>query len=247
MYSNGVVIVDGIRLATTTEVGVVHGEVITVSNLLVALQGQVTTNLTNQNNTNVIFRGMIETNATNIILEASRATNAEANIQSNLTLHVDDTNNPHLVTAEQAGATPTNTIVVGTVKYTFTNTPSGPAYSMRFDPTTSNAWFVDSELSFQEFRSVNPDAGGTCTITHAHGSLVRIDAVTNGTFTVTFDNTDFPSNGVNRVGVELWTPTNPVVFDPATITNMTALSISTQTWTSLFFRRVATNLWQGRQ
>ena len=101
--------------------------------------------------------------------------------------------------------------------------------------------------SYQAFTAtITPDAGGTCTISYASGSLVKIDAVTGGTFTVTFDNTDYPTNGVNRVGLEIWAPTNPVAFDNATITNVTAPTI-TNTWASLFFRKVTTNLWYGRQ
>ena len=102
------------------------------------------------------------------------------------------------------------------------------------------------EVSYQPFSSTNtPDAGGTCTIVYASGSLVKIDANTN--ITLTFDNTAFPTEGVSRVGVEIYSPTNSVAFATATITNATAPTISTSSWTSLFFRRVTTNLWYGRQ
>ena len=102
------------------------------------------------------------------------------------------------------------------------------------------------EVPYQAYTTtLAPDAGGTCTITYASGSLVRIAPETN--ITVTFDNTSYPTNGVNRVGVEIFAPTNSVAFAYDTITNTTAPAISTSSWTSLFFRRVTTNLWYGRQ
>jgi len=102
------------------------------------------------------------------------------------------------------------------------------------------------EAPYQTYSAtVDPAAGETCTIVYASGSLVKITA-TNGLTTLTFDNTNYPTNGVNRVAVELWAGTNDIGFASATITNVTAPTISTNDWTSLFFRKSATNLWYGR-
>ena len=103
------------------------------------------------------------------------------------------------------------------------------------------------EVPYQSFTSTNtPDAGGTCTIAYASGSLVKIDANTN--ITLTFDNTNFPTNGVNRVGVEIWSSTNTVSFLDAIVTNETELVFTNKSPASLFFRKTGTNtLWWGRQ
>jgi hypothetical protein len=103
------------------------------------------------------------------------------------------------------------------------------------------------EVPYQTYTAtISPDAGGTCTITYAHGSLVRIAVDTN--ITLTFDNTDYPTNGINRVGVEILALTNSVAFATSTITNATAPSGFTNGWVSLFFRKANTNtLWKGRQ
>ena len=101
---------------------------------------------------------------------------------------------------------------------------------------------------YQPYSStVYPGAGETCTIAYASGSLVKITA-TNGLTTLTFDNTGYRTNGVSRVGVELWAGTNAIAFTTATITNAVAPTISTNAWNSLFFRRTdADATWKGRQ
>ena len=115
--------------------------------------------------------------------------------------------------------------------------------------TTNNyeARLTALEVPYQTYSAtVDPDAGGTCTIVYASGSLVKITA-TDGLTTLTFDNTDYPTNGVNRVAVELWAGTNDIGFAIATITNATAPTVSTNDWTSLYFRKSGTNtLWKGR-
>jgi hypothetical protein len=103
------------------------------------------------------------------------------------------------------------------------------------------------ESPYQAWTVLNPGEGETCTITIAHGSLVKIEA-TNGLTTIAFDNAGYSTQGVSRVGVELWAGTNAIGFDSATITNPTAPTISTDAWNSLFFRRTADNaIWEGRQ
>jgi len=106
---------------------------------------------------------------------------------------------------------------------------------------------LNSNLSYQAFATWLTDADGTATVTYASGSLVALVVTNEAGITITFDNANFPTNGVNRVGLELWASTNSVAFDTATITNATAPTIYTNRWTSLFFRRVTTNLWYGRQ
>ena len=103
------------------------------------------------------------------------------------------------------------------------------------------------EVPYQAYSAVISAVGGTCTVTYASGSLVSITAGTSPT-TITFDNTNFPTNGVNRVGVELWAGTNTIAFLTTSITNATAPTISSNAWTDLFFRKAGTNaLWKGRQ
>ena len=97
---------------------------------------------------------------------------------------------------------------------------------------------------YQAATVVTP-ADGTATIAYASGSLVSI--VPTAPVTITFDNTDFGTQGVSRVGVEIYAGTNSVAFATATITNATAPTISTSAWSSIFFRRTADELWKGRQ
>jgi len=98
---------------------------------------------------------------------------------------------------------------------------------------------------FQEFSSSVEAVDGTATVVYASGNLVRIEA-TNDT-EITFDNTDFPTNGVNRVWIELLAGAHTITFNEATITNAVAPTPSTENWTSLEFRRTTTNLWRGVQ
>lgn len=98
---------------------------------------------------------------------------------------------------------------------------------------------------FQTFTTV-ASVDGTCTVSAASGSLVRIVADMDMTL-IRFDSSGYSTNGVSRVGVELWAGTNGIVFDAATITNVTAPVVGTDTWTSIQFRRVADGLWKGRQ
>lgn len=106
---------------------------------------------------------------------------------------------------------------------------------------------LNSNLSFQAFSTWMKDEDGTATVTYAAGSLVALVVTNELGVTIAFDNADYPTNGVNRVGLEIWASTNSVAFDAATITNATAPTIYTNRWTSLFFRRVTTNIWYGRQ
>ena len=72
---------------------------------------------------------------------------------------------------------------------------------------------------------------------------------TNDT-TITFDNTDYPTNGVNRVRIAVFAYTNAIGFDSTVInTNDFAPTIATNTpdsVTDLYFTRTTTNLWNGR-
>jgi hypothetical protein len=100
--------------------------------------------------------------------------------------------------------------------------------------------------SYQAFSTNLSPVDGTCTVTYACGSLVQITP--SAPITITFDNANYPTNGINRVGVEIWAGTNSIAFDSDTITNATAPIISSNDWASLYFRRTGTNtLWRGRQ
>lgn len=98
---------------------------------------------------------------------------------------------------------------------------------------------------FQEFSSSVEAVDGTATVVYASGNLVRIEATNNTE--ITFDNTDFPTNGVNRVWIELLAGAHTITFNESTITNAVAPTPSTENWTSLEFRRTTTNLWRGVQ
>ncbi len=116
----------------------------------------------------------------------------------------------------------------------------------RTDGGSNWYWSTPFEDSpYQPCTSTNVAADGTNTITFASGGLVKIVVAAPGT-TITFDNTNFPTNGVNRVGIELWAGTNSVAFDTTKITNAVAPTVHTDDWTSLFFRRVKSGLWKGR-
>jgi hypothetical protein len=98
---------------------------------------------------------------------------------------------------------------------------------------------------FQEFSSSVEAVAGTATVVYASGNLVRIEATNNTE--ITFDNTDFPTNGVSRVWIELLAGAHTITFNESTITNAVAPTPSTENWTSLEFRRTTTNLWRGVQ
>jgi len=104
-----------------------------------------------------------------------------------------------------------------------------------------------NQFSYQPYNTiVTPDAGGTCTIAYADGGAIQIDVTTN--ITIWFDNTAYPTNGINRVAVDVWSLTNTVAFVDANVTNATALIFTNKSPASLFFRKSGTNiLWHGRQ
>jgi hypothetical protein len=101
---------------------------------------------------------------------------------------------------------------------------------------------------FEQFSgTITPDAGGTCTIAYAHGSLVQIYQPAMD-ITLSFDETDYPTTGVSRVGVEIYSLTNSIALDFSTCTNESwATNKSTTGWTTWFFRRVGNDKFKGRQ
>ena len=102
--------------------------------------------------------------------------------------------------------------------------------------------------SYQAFTyTLTPDAGGTCTVTYGHGSLVEIYMPATN-ITLSFDASTYVStSGVNRVGVEIYTLTNSVSLDYSTCTNDNDATKSTTGWTTWFFRRVGESTFKGRQ
>jgi hypothetical protein len=104
-------------------------------------------------------------------------------------------------------------------------------------------------LPYQTYTASITDLGpnGTCSITYAHGSLVKVRPTAgSNTIWFTFDNTDYPTNGVNRVRVEYF-GTCVVGFVTATISNSTAPTVSTTGWNKWFFNKSGTNgIWDGR-
>jgi len=103
------------------------------------------------------------------------------------------------------------------------------------------------ETPYQPYTSTGAVVNGTCTVSFASGSLVKLTAPESPT-TLTFDNAGYATNGVNRVAVELLAGTNSIAFVTATITNSTAPTISTSTWTRLIFRRSGNDsAWIGGQ
>jgi hypothetical protein len=110
--------------------------------------------------------------------------------------------------------------------------------------TAAEKAIATNQSPYQAFSATVEAVDGTATVSHASGSLVRIYC-TNDT-TLAFDSTGYPTSGVSRVAVELWAGTNSIGFASASITNAVAPPISSNDWTSLFFRRSGTNLWTGR-
>ena len=113
------------------------------------------------------------------------------------------------------------------------------------DTFNSGGFSEYGNTPFQGFSSSVEAVDGTATVVYASGNLVRIEATNNTE--ITFDNTDFPTNGVNRVWIELLAGSHTITFNEATITNAVAPTPSTENWTSLEFRRTTTNLWRGVQ
>jgi hypothetical protein len=145
--------------------------------------------------------------------------------------------------------TPTNQIIdVAGVAYNITNSPAAADDILTFDPASTTAQFVAQLTPFQKFSATVEAVDGTATVTFAHGTLPEIHA-TNDT-TITFDNTDYPTNGVNRVRIALFAYTNAIAYDGAVInTNGFTPTYNTNTVedeTALYFYRAVTNLWQGR-
>jgi len=86
---------------------------------------------------------------------------------------------------------------------------------------------------------------GTATVVYASGNLVKLVLTTN--VMIAFDNTDYPTNGISKVAMEIWADTNSVTFDTNMIDSTSITNIFTNDWTSLFFRRSGSSLWKGRQ
>ena len=203
------------------------------------------------------------TNSLNAVVETKASTN-------DLTAHTTNTANPHAVTAAQVGAVATNderylaaltnetytgtltnivvnnvtgTVATGVASVTITASQTGSATTQ--DMVAAQGRLAALEVPYQPYSTNLAAVNGTCTITYACGSLVKIEA--SAPVTLTFDNAAYPTSGVSRVGVEIITTTS-VAFATATITNATAPTISATKWNSLFFRRTANeDLWKGRQ
>ena len=114
--------------------------------------------------------------------------------------------------------------------------------------TAAEKLIATNQSPFQKFTATIEAVDGTATVTFAHGTLPEIHA-TNDT-TITFDNTDYPTNGVNRVRIAVFAYTNAIGFDSTVInTNDFAPTFATNTAedeTALYFYRAVTNLWNGR-
>ena len=127
-----------------------------------------------------------------------------------------------------------------------TNTLNTRAGNLETATNAINARVTALEVPYQPWVTIIPDAGATATVSYASGPLVQIIA-TNSPTTITFDNSGYPTSGVCSVDLEIFADTNSIAFVSATITNSTAPTISTSSWTSIFYRRVGTNvLWKGR-
>jgi len=168
--------------------------------------------------------------------------------ESNLYLRVDGTN---IYYGESV------TIAAGTTAGTYYDGANGASVSGQVAIIKTNYFPLQSginvsnrvavlEVPYQTYSAtVSPDAGGTCTIAYANGSLVKIDVSTN--ITIFFDNAAYPTNGVNRVGVEVWAATNTVGFVDSNVTNVSELVFTNKYPASLFFRKTGTNnIWWGR-
>ncbi len=157
--------------------------------------------------------------------------------------------------------TPAAIGAVGTNDSDYTNAValSGSALQPGADGTSTNLSGYNNDAGFLTNIDLPPyqafttnlviGDGGTATVTYACGGLVSIEQTNS--FTLTFDRSSYEeyTNGVNRVGVEIYVDTNfDILFDVDTInTNDFEVDASSDGWLSLFFRRTGTNLWEGRQ
>lgn len=91
-----------------------------------------------------------------------------------------------------------------------------------------------------------PVVDGTATVTRAMGDTVYL-ILTNSPTVIKFAG-DWATNTIGRVSMELMASTNSISWDVGTITNYTALTITTNTWNALFFRKGYNNaIWGVRQ
>jgi hypothetical protein len=89
----------------------------------------------------------------------------------------------------------------------------------------------------------------TTTITRAMGELIWLTC-TSAITKLTFQNTDWDTNGAGRVNVDLYGNNFSIGFDTTVITNSTLLDINTNAniCTPLFFRRPSGGtIWRVRQ
>jgi len=179
------------------------------------------------------------------ITDAANATTDVAKLETDFTAH---TNNEsadiqHLTAAEKLLGT--NSVQIADFA-SHTNNESADIQHLTAAEKLLATNSVQPSETYQEFTgTVTPDDGGTCTVAYANGSLVKIDVSTN--ITIYFDNAAYPTNGVNRVGLEVWAPTNTVAFVDGNVSNVSDLTFTDKEPASLFFRKTGTNtVWWGR-
>ncbi len=103
------------------------------------------------------------------------------------------------------------------------------------------------ESTYAPYSSTNWAVNRTVTVSYANGGAVET-TLTNNPTTIVFAN-DYPTNGINRVSVDVYAGTNITPqFVAGNVTNQTAPVYSNTVPASLIFRKSGTNtLWEGSQ
>ena len=103
------------------------------------------------------------------------------------------------------------------------------------------------ESTYAPYSSTNYANSSTVTVNYAHGGTIKTTLTNNPT--VLFFANDYPTNGVNRVSVDVYAGTNITpAFVVGNVTNQTAPVYSNTVPASLIFRKSGTNtLWEGSQ
>ncbi len=136
------------------------------------------------------------------------------------------------------------------IAYTITNDPAATGEILKFNPTTSNAWFAAETwvgISNSVVYTNSPakachtpvsltQTGDTVTITSADSAYQQITLTNNVTFT--FD-ASFSTNDSCFVNLALYCNNFPVTFDSNTISAATStnINLATNAWNSLIFHR----------
>ncbi len=111
------------------------------------------------------------------------------------------------------------------------------------DGAVTREKIADSVMLYEEYTANLTQSGATLSISKTNGTVLYV-TITSSCI-VGFES-DYETNGVNRVSIDFYTGTNTVTWDTNTVAN-TYISFSTNGITSTFFRKSGDQKWAGRQ